>query len=93
MRVRCRAVRYFDDPFPGVVEAYLTDCSGFDWQIVDKAPLFAEFAELDRNTAMPRDVTIDCRVVTDDGQPCVTVAIPHVSDRAYSVPRSALISD
>jgi len=43
-----------------MVEAYLTDCSGFGWQIVEKTVRFFEYEslELSNKPALPMDVSI-----------------------------------
>ena len=95
MRVRCVAVRVLRDSFPALVEAYLTDASGFDWQLVDKTVMFHEFDALeDPLCVLPMDVTLDCRVaMPDEGGDVVTIWLPDVSDRVYAVPRSSTLPD
>jgi hypothetical protein len=96
MRVRCTAVRYLPTgTLPGVVEAYLTDASGFRWQLVEKTALFDQFDALESpDLVLPMDVTIRCRIDSDQSGPTVTIDILDIGDgRTYSVARSSLIPD
>ena len=87
------AVPYFDDPQPGIVEAYLTDSDGFRWQIVEKTVLFEEWRLLGPTTVLG-PVSIECRVVLDRGGPCVLIDLPDCATmRTYTVERGELIDD
>lgn len=92
MRIRCQAVRYFAEPQPGVIEAYLTDLTGFRWQIVEKTVVFHEWALFDSEPPpLPIDVSVDCTIVADDGKQGVWITIPALGDRVYSVDRGDII--
>ncbi|MEP7359946.1 MAG: hypothetical protein ABI744_00070 [Chloroflexota bacterium] len=87
MQVRCEAVRYFRDPQPGLVEAYLTDVEGFRWQLVDKTVMFEPV--IDGSTTLPTDVWVNCRAVSED-ESTVHVALPGMSDRIHVVSRNLI---
>ena len=94
MRVQLRAVRFVGEPQDGFIEAYLTDSTGFDWQIVDKVEVFSEYsALLDADRALPMAVTLNCFAVRDDGGDTVDIALPGVSDRVFGVLRESLLLD
>lgn len=95
MRVRCVAVRVLRDDFPALVEARLTDASGFDWQLVDKTVTFREYETLeDPSCVLPIEVTLACEVaLPDEGGEALTIWLPGVSDRVYKVPRSSILVD
>jgi hypothetical protein len=96
MRVRCTAERYLPTgTLPGLVEAYLTDASGFRWQIVEKTVVFDQFDALEADDRVfPMEVTLPCRIDIDEPGPTVTIDIPDVGEgRVYSVPRNSLVSD
>jgi hypothetical protein len=60
--VRCEIVRWLsDDPFPGWVEAKLTDAHGRDWFFHDKAPIFNGKA-IDAKS-LPAAGVIGCEIV------------------------------
>ncbi len=92
-RVLCRAVRYLRDPQPGMIEAYLTDATGFEWQIVDKAVMFAEWREfMPGAPLLPMDVTLACTILEDEGEDRVRIFLPDVSDRVYVVRRELIVA-
>ena len=91
-RIQLEAVRWLEEPQPGVIEAYLTDASGFRWQIVEKSVMFDEWDELSGRSAMPRLVTIRCEIVRDQGDGNVMISLPEaMTDRVYEVDRGSLI--
>ena len=62
--LRVRAVRWVsDDPFPGLVEAQLTDHEGRSWSFIDKPPIFTRDDSLGPNASYPVDLEIACAVV------------------------------
>lgn len=64
--LRCEAVRWVDDePFPGVVEVQFVDAAGQRWSLFDKSPIFAQFADLTRDSVYPVKVTVACEVQDD----------------------------
>jgi hypothetical protein len=96
MRVRCEAVRYLPTgTLPGVVEVYLTDASGFRWQLVEKTVMFIEFEALEApDRTFPMEVSIPCRLAMVTRDETVAIDIPQVGDgRVYEVDRAALLAD
>ena len=61
--VRCEVVRWVaDEPFPGWVEASLTDALGRHWTFFDKPPVFGP--DIGRSSEFPMPGMIRCEVVS-----------------------------
>ncbi len=75
--VACQVVRRVaDGPWPGLVEAQLTDSDGRVWSFTDKEPVFCS-QEIGRLPRFPVAAAIQCQVVGHevlaDGREAVTV--------------------
>jgi hypothetical protein len=95
VRVVLEAVRYLETgTLPGFIEAYLTDASGFRWQIVDKSTMFHEYDSLEsRHATFPMEASLPCEIVLDHGGPTVSIVLTgDVFDtgRPYKVDRLTL---
>lgn len=67
--VRCVAVRWVSDDFPGYVEVQLEDVAHKVWRLTDKAPVFGDDA-LTSSSEYPCPVWVPCDVV-DEPEPGV----------------------
>ena len=82
-----------------MIEAYLRDCDGFDWQLVAKYVDFHEWAELGPETSFPLEVSLPCEVVgpvrRSDGATtdCVLISVESFRDGRFEVDRSLLIKN
>jgi hypothetical protein len=76
--LRCRAVRWVSDDFPGWVEVEFVDAFGRAHRIVDKWPIFGFDDEVGPTTSYPIDGWIQCRVIGGervDGRTVVRVRL------------------
>ena len=100
--VACQVVRWeADEPWPGLVEAQLTDSGGRVWSFTDKEPIFLSQEVVGRLSRFPVAAVIRCRVIgrelLADGREVVTVDTGRPdgldSDRGvtiFRVPASAV---
>jgi predicted HD phosphohydrolase len=77
-QVRVRAVRWVSDDNPGFVECRLVDADGREHALIDKAPVLDVGDVLRPDTTYPINISIDCRVVREDGDSVVIELAYHV---------------
>ncbi|WP_422742711.1 hypothetical protein ACN27B_30165 [Micromonospora sp. WMMD754] len=78
--LRCEAIAWVDEDWPGWVRVRLVDADGRNWFFVDKVPIFfAEDGTLP-GTALPRPAFVRCHVVVqqEDQVLVVSTAPDHV---------------
>jgi GNAT superfamily N-acetyltransferase len=76
--LRCEAVRWVDDTFPGVIEVAFTDAAGTRQVLVDKLPMFGGAGALTASGPFPVAVTVGCALLQVDGEEAlITTARPH----------------
>jgi hypothetical protein len=63
-----------DSPFPGIVEVHLRDAAGRDWIFVDKATIFDEANQLNRDAPYPVDLELACTVL-EEGDTSVLISL------------------
>jgi hypothetical protein len=61
-----------DEPWPGVVEAHLTDADGRVWVFVDKAPIFTN-EPLSDASSYPVAGVVRCVIGDRTGEGCVSI--------------------
>jgi|SRR5947209_4076629 len=56
-----------DEPFPGLVEARLTDAHGRTWTFIDKHPMFDARGQLSATVTYPVHLPVPFSVIEDRG--------------------------
>ncbi|MFE4976777.1 hypothetical protein ACFRAR_32330 [Kitasatospora sp. NPDC056651] len=65
--LRCEAVRWVDDGFPGCLEVRFTDAEGRTWTLFEKWPIFGVPIDLGPGSVYPVEVTVGCVILEDAG--------------------------
>jgi len=63
--LRCEAVAWVDEDWPGWIRVRLEDVDGCAWYLVDKVPMFG--LDIGPGARMPLPVDLRCDVVGEDG--------------------------
>lgn len=96
-QVRVVAVRWVsDEPQPGLVECRLVDAGGTEHVLIDKCAIFDAADRLRPDARYPIELSIDCRIVSDDGA-AVAVELGHSIESedgttTFRVPRDRVTS-
>ncbi|MEU8423105.1 hypothetical protein AB0C15_19735 [Micromonospora sp. NPDC048835] len=61
--LRCEAIAWVDEDWPGWVRVRLVDADGRTWYFVDKVPIFFGEDDIPLGAALPRSVFVRCHVV------------------------------
>lgn len=82
--LRCEAIAWVDEDWPGWVRVRLVDAHGRIWFFVDKVPIFFVDEDILPGTSLPRPAFVRCYVV---GQPedqilVVSTTLDHVEAEA-----------
>jgi hypothetical protein len=74
MLLRCEAISWISDDFPGWIKARLVDVDGVEHIFTDKAPIFTD-SDLSVATDFPAPVHVRCDLVAeDDGDQVLVVS-------------------
>ncbi|MFG3422086.1 hypothetical protein [Micromonospora sp. NPDC048063] len=78
--LRCEAIAWVDEDWPGWVRVRLVDADGRIWFFVDKVPIFFVDDDIFPGAALPRPAFVRCHVVgqQEDQILVVSTAPDHV---------------